>query len=1020
MSKRKILVSPPVGRDKFPNVKHTEKEDFFFCAFYPSSGFTDRGAKKLLSRTIFNSVISGNKSIVLKWLDAENDLEFAKPESEEATRSINSLLRRSFNIGSNFKGRITSSDNTTTFSSKSTGFRSTEGNPIAFQEQAVQTRITIITDTDFFMQSGSITEVDQNKLRYFFVAPELAGNDVLYIESSKLFFDEHEQKNHMEIDLVSLGDQLRSVGRSIENLITFGEPGAGFFPFPDVYYEKVQSEESAAEDLGLFYNLDDEEIEYNFDKKQLYLKSNPSSYAHNLTQAAHSWQIEFDGIAFLNSVVFYGRPTPQDLTLASGEVIPSWQLVSKIRPIFTSRITQPRDEFLNSQYERNFYSITGKIMNESWFTDWREEYGYFFDPNKQRNSEPVFNVQTTGTGESTFFQGRDFSINEDEQKTTARISGVYNLATSIWSNFVLNAEVAVGGGMPFTPKDDWVERSIDFASFLNTQAIITHGVSYLEHGGARTRNNKGLWSSGVDGALQVVGTIAAGIAGGVSGGIAAIAVGAIAGLTKQAKDTIFRFIPDRFFSRQDVYRPTSCVDFLVPKNFLEDIIAKKSDYVNNRYRIPLELLNNQESNYLSGFINSKNYKCGFAGDLTHKFKLSDSADGTRMDSIKFFDGSDSVNIRTQAIDGLAPLTEERTGYAIDAMSVHALTKVPYKLTFYNAQGVPIWTTTKFTQSGYTGRLQEWETFDFLSDLKESAAVESNEEYRFEPYPEREILPINDRNKTAIQEATARLQALNSVQLIPSKTWIFSDLYPSAVSSPGNSRTRRFKLQALNTDFRDLSSMTFPADVKADLILVHSSVNPTDHDLMKLLKDNYGFTKIETSTYNEVTGNIFFPNLKEYINEREAGSRVIESFIFSDRSLTNSIVDIPDNTEAIIDDSKRYYPYDTTTIDSKSISIDVVYARRPNVRLPFVRRNITVIIYWGYISAGRWELKYSFTNSGQIQISERNKYTDIGHMQFRVTKDDVSEWDGSFQDNETPSLSNINYRNAINTVFLTKS
>lgn len=183
----------------------------------------------------------------------------------------------------------------TEFRDKKTGRTDTQGQSIDFKEQSVKRRIVITTKTEFFLGGRKQLPPKSNLLRLFFVCPELAENDVLYITDSKLFFDKDQNYTHMEITLESLSDQLESVGKTLNSLIKFNAPGERN-PFPFIALKQEGN-------TGLYFEPPASGFKSIPNTKQVYF----SSGLKDSTKGAKYFMFESNGLLGINSFNFLGR-----------------------------------------------------------------------------------------------------------------------------------------------------------------------------------------------------------------------------------------------------------------------------------------------------------------------------------------------------------------------------------------------------------------------------------------------------------------------------------------------------------------------------------------------------------------------------------------------------------------------------------------------------------------------------------------------------------------------------------------
>ncbi len=148
------------------------------------------------------------------------------------------------------KGKIISSNYSTAFTNKTTGFTSTEGENISYTEQSIEKTIVVhlpYEQAKFFFIERKITEgktelietIEPNYQRLFFMSPEISGRDVLYITDLRVYRDDTKggKITHLEITFNSLGDTLRAIGQTLEGYINFAGIG-DLAPLPVIHPER--------------------------------------------------------------------------------------------------------------------------------------------------------------------------------------------------------------------------------------------------------------------------------------------------------------------------------------------------------------------------------------------------------------------------------------------------------------------------------------------------------------------------------------------------------------------------------------------------------------------------------------------------------------------------------------------------------------------------------------------------------------------------------------------------------------
>ena len=683
-------------------------KDFYFFPFYPAAGFTNRGEKSTIGERIYNSIINGETPVILKWLMSEGALEWVdkdnkKPPSEQPTFSDKTMMRTP-RIGSYFVGFVTETDFGVEFANKTTGYEDTKGQLVNFTEQRINKVIQIIineqdpTNTFKFLDENKVP--DSNKIRLFFLCPELTGTDPLYITNYKPIFDKDQKYINTIITLTSLGEQLNGIGKQINTLINFTAPGESpLLPWVAKDIE-VLKDGVWSRSTSIFYK----KPEQNKVKEIPNTKRIFCSPLYNLQDLKVKYiQVDFFGLAGLSSLMLLGRKkhTP-------GEV-------EEIQPLFINIIDSPlRPLPAQAKPVNQLSSVGGMISNEGWYkqnSGKTELLRDFFDPNKNRTTAGVLITEDKIEDLAQESYSIDFN-----QKRQAGVWGQKSLAFNKYSNTSLT-----------NLNDKSTPVNQDLAQILFQSTIFNMTTNLLSPGGRIIYNDKDYISYWMDvsGTIVSLGTAAIGAGVGAAGGIAGGSVKAGLGggffgflggnMISILTNKIFNWVPKSVFERvNSVWKGTS-TNLLLPTPFLKAWAIKISflkealgSTTANEKRIPLELFFEGGQNYLSGLINTQIYPMSIVGEITHEVNNKDTKSMLEKKNGVLFTKNTAPT-----------LNSVEDGYVIDLVSIKALTKANCRVSFFNKDKELIWENTQKTQGGQTGNLFDWETMMVLNNYQDN-------------------------------------------------------------------------------------------------------------------------------------------------------------------------------------------------------------------------------------------------------------------------------------------------------------
>ena len=686
-------------------------KDFYFFPFYPAAGFTNRGEKSTIGERIYNSIINGESPVILKWLMSEGALEWEDKDNNNPPSNkpefTNKRMMRTPRIGSYFVGFVTETDFGVEFANKTTGYEDTKGQLINFTEQRINKVIQIIinekdpSNTFKFLDENKIP--DSNRIRLFFLCPELTGTDPLYITSYKPIFDKDQKYVNTIITLTSLGEQLNGIGKQINTLINFVAPGESpLLPWVAKDIEVKDDNGDWHKSTSIFYiKPEKDKIREIPDTKRIFCS--PLYFLPSLE--VKYIQVDFFGLAGLSSLMLLGRKkhTPG--------------VVEEIQPLFINILESPLRPLPGQAKPVNeLSSVGGEISNEGWYkqnSGKTELLRDFFDPNKNRTTAGVLITED----KIEDLAKESYSIDYN-QKRQAGVWGQRGLAFNKYSNTSLT-------GLP----DKSTPVNQDLAQILFQSTIFNMTTNLLSPGGRIIYNEKefiGHWID-VAGTIISLGTAAGGgIAamkgfGGIEGGKWKAGVGGgffgfLGGnMITILANKIFNWIPKSVFEQVNDVWKGSKTNLLLPTPFLKAWAIKISflkealgSTTANEKRIPLELFFDGGQNYLSGLINTQIYPMSIVGQITHKVNSKDTKEMLEKKNGPLFNPNTAPTLSNVA-----------DGYVIDLVSIKALTKANCRVSFFNKNKELVWENTQKTQGGQTGNLYDWETMMVLNNYQDN-------------------------------------------------------------------------------------------------------------------------------------------------------------------------------------------------------------------------------------------------------------------------------------------------------------
>ena len=822
---RRKIVNKPLNFNLVPQLAVDPANDIFIFPFYPALGFSDRGAKLEMGEKLYNSVINGNKPIILKWLGAENALTWDDP----VNISQASVFKRNWQIGESLRGRVADADYSNTFESKATGFVSAEGNPVNFTEQAVQKVIRVITTSDFFYKEGT-NNIDVEKLRLFFIIPELTERDPLYIENASPVFDENQKVSYTEIIFVSLGDKLRSIGRTLEGLIHFegiGEPS----PFPNIAPEQNNND-------TIFYDLTNSETKDIPNTKRIWVQK-------KTPRGAKYVQIDFNGLAGFQGIQIMGRR----------EI--GADKVGRCVPIWLGDAQDTITETFDKSAEKEMTAVSFNVLNANWWAgdDWKKNYGVVFDPNKLRNDIGYLKLLT----DKNDYDFPTFNVNSNN-KQNATIYGTQHLRYIPWSKYKLEAYLEANTAkMKYRGQKKSNLTNINMSEWLNTTTAYNWYNDEIEYGNVKTHNIKEMVSQIATSILSVAGSaIGAGVGWVKSKGAIGVGIGSfIGGQLGTVFNALFKIVPAKWFNYDtEVFNPPVPISCLVPKRFVSAVRAKMGD--DNQEKIPLALFKEPIKNELSGLLNTGIFNSSYTFELTDEIKYKSK----KYNSTVFLDKRSDFDLQPDhAITGLHATN---INYVIDLLKIKAINQAPFKISFFDENKIKIWETTMMSQSGFTANLFDYATLLLTNDF-EYNHMDKDDRWKLPVYLDRtpELTDAFDKkgNKLLAQKF---LGSLTEVNLIKKETETNWKSYTTSYSQ----KTREWHIPDQNWKKINID-LGIPLDIDTALEKYYyndlASIDNMNKKIQKL-KTDWGFENLRYGFENINIVADFDPVPPVYINK----------------------------------------------------------------------------------------------------------------------------------------------------------
>ncbi len=889
---------------------------------------------------------------------------FQNPSKSEL--DINSEFYRNIKVPTEnqyVKGKIISSNYSTAFTNKTTGFTSTEGENISYTEQSIEKTIVVhlpYESAKFFFLERKITEgktelietIEPNYQRLFFMSPEISGRDVLYITDLRVYRDDTKggKITHLEITFNSLGDTLRAIGQTLEGYINFAGIG-DLAPLPVIHPKRDFTQNPKPSNWDdRFYNggryyshtratgTNETEPE-TFDTDTLFppIPNTKQVYLDNKIEltdknpAVKYFQIDFNGLFGLSGLQFYGSKKNEEFPLQT----------SITKPLLISRLIEPLINTHNTSYQNKFRLVSGKIINQNWFKEGiAPELGYFTDPIKARTNLGVLELETGTYRDNnnkeipSGYSGSEFQLGERIAKKNVELYGLDELNYSKFSDYTLDPKYDSAvydpetsneaspdiliTGLTDTPKsvnkpDDngkriktndegRIKKTFDFLTFheaLNKNTWWTQQLDVLYWEGRRTTNCKSFIQKIVSAGGGILGTIAGAFAGGGAGS----AFGALVGnhVFTQIGGTIIDVIPDNQFTvSEPAYRQGTLTNFFIPSFFLDAIYDKLENvsFDDEKRQIPTELFNDENSNYLGGFLNTKIFNSSIAGVLTDT--IINEKTNEVHDTKIFLQNSTKELVNEYLIgDDLIANYDNNNTFLINALQIRGLGKVPIRLTFFDKEGRSLWTRTFLPQSGFSGNLLEWETAMLTSDYQDSPSTKTKsykEQIIDQSWASTLTVP-EKRGQTPIEKATKLLKDKKRASGFEYIGPIISR-WVNQTYGPAGARDWYFDHStgqapydfALIENVEDLINLD--EEIVNGLKVLHPNQANTKKQQIQLLLNTYKY-KLNVSNFELYLHYDFYwgPNAELFDRGIQATHEINQNFQFGSLEVPQNVVDI---------------------------------------------------------------------------------------------------------------------------------
>ena len=709
---REIVKLDNQGRTK---ILSNKDKSFYFFPFYPALGFQNRGGKQFISEKLYNSIINGENPVILKWLGSEQALTWEdernssnNPPLNVDGQFVNKNLKRTLTRGEFFYGTLFGADFETDFTEKQTGFTTGTGDNVVYNEQTITKNFVIevnekeikeLTQSFIFLDENNTPDV--NKLRLFFVCPELAKNDVLYISKYEPVFDPTTSEyRYSLITLTSLKETYINVNKNINTLISFGAPGEAIV-FPKVsteYYDTTKKENV----VSVFEPVESDTIKKITGSKQFWMDQ--ELFTDQKNQVAF-FQIDFNGLAGVNSIMFIGGK--QKIITLKGKKVIDHKIVPLPTYLFANEISYPFASLpADVKPEIVYHSVQADVNWLNWYqfgdkkdANFTQDY---WDPNatKENIGTLIFEKDI----KDIIKESESFILATDDDKKDVKFGGVRKLIYNPLSSHTIGPKYDKTNKVfdydKYTNKNDTLDvKNVSIADILYKAAMTEIANHRLNPGSKEVVNFSGIVKGMFDkifGWVPFVGQIAASFLKTLS---------------------MTNTLPAPTWDKKYQYWPGSKINLLLPISFLTTVasirgpekVAKPAEKNIATKHIPLSYFIQQQESSLKALLNTQMFPVSFFGSLTDRVKTST---GTFSTSELY--AKDRLGSGTDPGTVVAKQDSEDS-YIIYGVVIKALTRKPIRILFFNKDKELIREDIVKSQGQATGNIFEWNTtIDYFS------------------------------------------------------------------------------------------------------------------------------------------------------------------------------------------------------------------------------------------------------------------------------------------------------------------
>ena len=614
--------------NNLPNYRLNADHDHYFVPFYISTGASSVSENLMLNQIQYEQIFSAkNKTLMLKtvdwekkmtpiYIDKSENIEISKETVNEIKSELvkqqkvfnvkNLVFERHFQIGTYFLGKIIQP---TKFN---ISFQKTFNN---YLKQLINTDIVVFFNQQSAQNSilsvwnEKSQSVNKQFLYLFFAAPELASRDFLYIKSCQIILDQWGKYHSHILTLSSLEGIFSNVGQILEQRLQLAAPGDKVI-FPHVgkrYIPKKDEDELESLFEETFQN--DKFLSVKNSKK-LYI----NQFFFNQTEGIKHIQIESKGMLGWLGIRVYGSKKIQHN---------SKYLHSREQQLFIFKFNPGVASFFqkSEQRQENFALIgNGTAEIRMWFTDWKQDYGYVFNPKNRRDNEAVIAFSKEW---DQLWNKKSYPVYQNQEQQIIDLAGIQNLGFHPFFN--LNLQAKLNNQNPeqstFQPAN-LTTKNMTAAQFLNYNAFLLSYLNFLEIGSKLITNNKGFAETIL---RDVTGVLGAGIGKFTSffRGAAPLATGYFA-LTQIAQRTM-SWLPNSLFTKVKTLLPSASINIMINADFLlfvQNWIS--ANLTDKKAFFPLALLSENWKNEWSQLLGTETMNEVLNFEITHLINNKDS------------------------------------------------------------------------------------------------------------------------------------------------------------------------------------------------------------------------------------------------------------------------------------------------------------------------------------------------------------------------------------------------------------